>query len=290
MQSFKYARPESLPELLELLEKFRDRARLISGGTDLLVKLQHGNLAVEVVIDIKRVAELSDRVVTTNGWVSIGPRAVIGRVVRHPGIESAYPALVEAGRIVGSVQIRNRATVAGNICTASPAADTVPPLCAYDARIRLVSTEGSREVPLRSFFVGPGKTVIAPNEVLAEIRVPAPHGAMGSSFDRITRRRGVDLATINIAGVLHDNGTAVFAFGAVAPTVVVAEETSGDLCDPTVSADRVDEVLKTLLATARPISDVRSSKEYREAMLLVAARRVQRTALERLTQARGGRE
>ena len=154
------------------------------------------------------------------------------------------PALVEAARAIGSVQIRNRATLAGNICNASPAADTAPPLLVYGARVNVVGPGGRRTVPIGAFFVGPGKTALARGEIVESIEVPYPGAGTGSAFERLARRRGMDLALVSVACLAGPGGQVRFGFGAVGPTpILVAGE-----CSP----DAPDDVLAQLAARATP--------------------------------------
>ena len=176
-----------------------------------------------VVIDLKRVADLRADVVEVDGRFRIGARAVMTDVIRTPVLRELFPALVEAALVVGSVQIRNRATVAGNLCNASPAADTAPALLAYGASLNLVSAGGSRQMPLEDFFSGPGRTVLSPGELVASIDLPLPTERTGGAFGRLTRRHGVDLAIVNLCCVVRASGDVRFAFGAVGPRPFVVD-------------------------------------------------------------------
>jgi carbon-monoxide dehydrogenase medium subunit len=248
-------------------------ARLLAGGTDLLVRAKKGFELPSVVIDLKRVAELRDDITGYDGGIRIGARAVMTDVIDNKWLREHFPALIEAAMAVGSVQIRNRATVAGNLCNASPAADTAPALLAYGARLNLVSESGKRHVPLDDFFAGPGRTVLAPGEIVESIDVQLPTEHTGSAFERLTRRHGVDLAIVNLCCVVRESGDARFAFGAVGPR-------------PFVVSSRTDAPLDDVLAHARPISDLRASDEYRTAMLPVLARRALIEATMRLQKIR----
>jgi len=266
-----YARPESLDELFGLLRAHPD-ARLLAGGTDLLVRLRKGADLPSMVVDLKRVAEVRHDIARIGGFIRIGARAVITDVVGDKSLRERFPALVEAALVVGSVQIRNRATIAGNICNASPAADTAPALVAYDASVNLIGPEGSRALPLEQFFIGPGRTMLATGEIVASIDLPLPDGRTGSAFGRLTRRHGVDLAIVSLCCVTHDSGTARFGFGAVGPR-------------PFAVNTRWDAPLEDMRGHASPISDLRAGAEYRIAMLPVLTRRTLNTALDRMRHA-----
>jgi carbon-monoxide dehydrogenase medium subunit len=193
-----------------------------------------------------------------------------------------FPALVDAAAVVGSVQIRNRATLAGNICHASPAADTAPPLLVYDAVVNVASARGARRVKLDDFLVGPRQTVLQRGELVTSIELPIATERRAASFARITRRRGVDLATVSLCCMVDASGRTRFAYGAVGPRPFLVADETGALSDPSAADDSKDSLLRQLLERASPITDVRGSREYREAMLLVMSRRALRSSIARL--------
>jgi CO/xanthine dehydrogenase FAD-binding subunit len=273
VKSFEYLRPESLEQLLMLMRLHGSGARVLAGGTDLLVRMRKGDEPPLAVIDLKRVAEIRNDIMESDGVIRIGARAVMTDVIGHLSVRRRCPALVEAAMVVGSVQIRNRATLAGNLCNASPAADTAQPLLAYGAALNLVSDTGRRHVPLDEFFAGPGRTALEPGEIVESIDVPLPALHTGSAFERITRRHGVDLAIVSVCCLVSGSGDVRFAFGAVGPR-------------PFVVASHVDAPLDEALTLARPISDLRASDAYRAAMLRVLARRALQSAVERMHAAR----
>ena len=286
MRSFAYARPESLDEVFSLLAEYGPRAGLLAGGTDLLVRLRSGRQAPDMVIDLKRVEDLRGDVIETGGVLRVGARAVISNILADERIQQHFPALIEAGSVVGSVQIRNRATLAGNICNASPAADTAPALLIYDAAVNVAGAGGHRSIALSEFFTGPGRTVLQRGEVVHSIDLPVPKERTGAAFGRITRRFGVDLASINLCCRVRGHET-VFAFGAAAPTPILVRDSTGTLWQPDLDREARDSALATLIARAAPITDIRASKEYREAMLMVASRRSLDQAIQRLSHTSG---
>ncbi len=285
MKDQQYLRPESLAETLEILARFGSGARLLAGGTDVMVRIQKLHLQPEVIVDLKRVADISDAITVDPDGISVGSRVILADLIRRQVIRDRFPALAEAAATVGSVQIRNRATLTGNICNASPAADTVPPLLVHEASVVVAGQGGTRTVALEGFFVSPGKTQCGPDELVVSVRIPfggtrAVEPA-GTAFDRLTRRHGVDLATINMACRVTKSGAVTFAFGAVGPTPIVVRAT---LADRANERD-VEQMLRALIAKTRPISDVRSSAKYRSAMLLAVGRRVLGAAENRLAAA-----
>lgn len=285
---FAYARPRSLPETLALLGA-EPTARLLAGGTDLLVGVRKGTVRPPLIIDLKRVAELEGGITRRHRVIRIGAGTVLTELIEDRRVQSAYPALVAAARVVGSIQIRNRATLVGNLCNASPAADTVPPLLVLGALLELAGPTGHRRVSLADFLVGPGRTALVPGEVVLAVELPLPGDPVGSAFQRMTRRRGVDLATVNLACAVTSTGVTRFAFGAVGPRAILATDETGILAAGTAGPTAEDAIIRRMTAEATPISNLRASREYREAMLLVLSRRALRTARELLAEAhRGG--
>ncbi len=287
MNELCYVRPGTTAEALEALARYGAGARILNGGTDLIVRFQKGHVMPDAIVDIKGVRDIGDSIDWSNENVTVGARVVMSRIVRDERMLREYPALVEAAATVGSVQIRNRATLAGNICNASPAADTVPPLSVYGASVRLVGPAGTRVVPLETFFLGPGKTVRSPQEILTAVVIPRNTMPFGAAFDRVTRRHGVDLASINVAIGVDRDATVTATFGAVGPTPITARDSSGRLADPDFSDEERDRMLTALIAETKPISDVRATAEYRSAMLLVLARRVLTRAMQRYSRSVG---
>jgi len=282
VRPFRYARPATLHAAFAMLAEHGPEAKVLAGGTDLLVRLRLGHIQPDVVVDVKHVRELPSDVVEVKGALRIGASAVITDILGDPRVRQSFPALVEAATVVGSVQIRNRATLAGNICNASPAADTAPALLVYGARVNLIAASGPRVVPLTEFFTGPGRTVLEQGELVASIDLPLPVTRTGAAFGRITRRYGVDLATINLCCLVTESGETRFAFGAVGPRPFLVADDSGALSDRTASRDARDAALARLIGHASPISDVRADRDYRLAMLDVMTRRMLQTAADRL--------
>jgi carbon-monoxide dehydrogenase medium subunit len=290
VRPFNYVRPATVDEALRILSENAASTRCLAGGTDLIVRMRMGHLRPETVVDLKRVSGLSAAIDVHDGSVRVGAGATMTSLVAHPLVRRHFPALIEAASVVGSIQIRNRATLAGNICNASPAADTVPPLLVYEAMVHLLSSRGPRTVALRDFFVGPGRTVKAPDELLTSVALPIPPVPAGAAFGRVTRRRGVDLATVNLCGLVTSRGEARFAFGAVAPTAFVTTDATGALGDRMVDSDDRDHALRQLWSAARPITDVRGGADYRSAMLEVMTRRVWARAVAVLRERASGDE
>lgn len=278
---FGYARPANLDEVFRLLRE-EPAARLLNGGTDLLVGLRKGTVTTPLVIDLKRVADLDRGIAERGGVLRVGATTVLTDLVEDERVRRHFPALVEAALVVGSIQIRNRATLAGNLCNASPAADTATPLLVHGAVVELMGPSGARRVPLAEFLVGPGRTAMTDGELATAVELPIPDRPMGSAFARMTRRRGVDLATVNLCCSVAADGTTRFAFGAVGPRPFLATDETGLLADPEAGPADQDAALGRLTNQATPISNVRASREYRQAMLEVLSRRALEAARRRL--------
>lgn len=250
--------------------------------------LRKRTVSPPLVVDIKGLPGLIG-LAETDGWLRIGAATVLTQVVAQRRVQELYPALVEAMNVVGSIQIRNRATLGGNLVNASPAADTAPPLLVYGATVEIASATAARVVPLADFFTGPGRTVLQPGEIVTAVLVPVPTERVGSSFGRMTRRRGVDLATINLACSVSESGVTRFAFGAVGPRPFLVADETGTLADAAAPAPEQQRALALLTDQATPITNVRASREYRQAMLEVLARRALDAARARLSESVDGR-
>jgi CO/xanthine dehydrogenase FAD-binding subunit len=276
----KYYRPTSRADALTALAGAGTGARPFVGGTDLLVGLRHHTVEPELIVDLKGVADLPEPIVVTDDGVQIGPTLTMGELAAHPLVQRWYPALVEAALTVGSVAIRNRASLVGNSCNGSPAADTAPPLLVHDARVTIASQDGERTAPLVEFFLAPRRTLCGPGELVIRIDLPRPAEGSGSAFRRLTRRRGVDLATVSVAAVVDSDGRVVLGLGAVGPRPIRTELLGPvDLTDEPALIRLLDEQLEV----ATPISDVRASREYRVATLRVLAKRAVLAAADRRT-------
>lgn len=283
MHTFAYARPATLAEAVALLEEHGQGARVLAGGTDLIIRLRDGTLNPAVVVDLKRIAELKPAISDEGGRVTISATSVMTDVAEHPLVTRHFPALAEAAAVVGSVQIRNRATLAGNICNASPAADTAPSLLVYDAMVVAVGPTGTRRIPLDDFFIRSGITMLAPGELVSAIELPLPARRAGAVHLRRTRRRGHDLASVTLACAVDTAGVARLAYGSVGPRPVLRLDESGVLADPAAPEAAKAAVLEEMFADASPSPrSMRASPEYRLAMLRVLGMRALRIAIERL--------
>lgn len=270
--SFGYERPVTLDELSALLS--REGSVALAGGTDVVVGIRKRHSHPSLIVDLKSVAEIPDTIDVDGDVLRIGGRVVMSQVIADEHVKRHFPALVAAAAVVGSVQIRNRATVAGNLCNASPAADTAPPLLAYEATVSVAGAGGTRAIPLNEFFLGPGSTALGRGDVVTSIDLPIPVLRVGSAFARVTRIRGIDVASVAVACVVEGSGGVRFGLGAVGPSPLLAETTRDELA--------ADDAWSEVLAVTSPISDVRAGAEYRAAMLRIHSRRAFAAAIDDL--------
>jgi len=283
MRTFDYERPDMLADALALMADADGAARPLAGGTDLIIRIRDGSIRPRTVVDVKGIAEFSRDIRIEDGWLRIGARTTMTDLLRDDRIRRDYTALAEAAAYVGSVQIRNRATLAGNICNASPAADTAPALLAFEARVVAVGQRGRRVIPLDDFFVRSGVTTLAPGELVEAIEMPVRSGRRGSVHARRTRRRGHDLASVTLAVAIDEDGVTRVSYGSVGPRPVLAIDDTGLLADPAAGDDAVRDRLDELFAAAAPSpTSMRASPEYRLAMLRVMGLRAVQDARKRI--------
>jgi CO/xanthine dehydrogenase FAD-binding subunit len=287
MRAFSYERPTHLDDAVGLLAAYGDDARLLAGGTDLIIRLRDGSIRPRVVIDVKGIGELDGEIREADGHLRIGAWTVMTDIAADERIRDEYAALAEAASVVGSVQIRNRATLAGNICNASPAADTAPSLLVYGAAVVAAGPAGTRRIPIDDFFVRSGVTTLGPGELVIAVELPRPATRRGSVHVRRTRRRGHDLASVTLTCAVLADGTTRIAYGSLGPRPVLVTDESGLLADPAAPDLAKMQLLETLFVDASPSArSMRASPEYRLAMLHVLGLRAVATAIDRL--ARGG--
>jgi CO/xanthine dehydrogenase FAD-binding subunit len=283
MRAFAYERPTRLDEAIGMLAEHGAAARPLAGGTDLIIRLRDRTVTPGVVVDLKRIADLGDGIVEAPEGRTIGARATMTTILGDAGIGRDHQALAEAAAVVGSVQIRNRATLAGNIGNASPAADTIPALLVDDARVVVAGPGGKRHVALDEILVRSGVTTLAADELITAVELPRPVGRRGSVHLRRTRRRGHDLATVTLACAVDEDGTTRLAYGSLGPRPLVVADHSGLLADPSADDDDRRRLLATLFADASPsATSMRAGPEYRLAMLHVLGLRAVAVARQRL--------
>jgi carbon-monoxide dehydrogenase medium subunit len=284
MRRFEYHRAETLEHASRLLVELGDDSFLFAGGTDLLVEIRERLRRVRNVIDIKSIPGLSDITYDEARGLTFGALVTVGRLERLPLVCQRYPNLRAAFASLGSIQVRNRATVVGNVCRASPSADTIPPLIADGAFIHIYSRTNMRVVPLAEFFTGPGKTVLAKGEIVTGITVPPAGDNSGKAYIKHGRRKAMELSTVGVAVSLSmDDGVCSdirIALGAVGATVLRAPAAEAMLRGTRLDAATVKSAADKAMEECTPISNVRASADYRRDMVGVLTGRAIKQALE----------
>ncbi len=275
---FDYIAPKTVYAALAALREEEGVARLLAGGTDLIPRLKKREMpAPRYVVDLKCVPDLGRVAFDESAGLRIGPLATIAAVARSAEVRERYPHLAQAASRMASPQVRNRGTIAGNVCSAVPSADSAPPLLASGAYAAIKSLRGERTVDLDQFFIGPRKTVLGPDEMLFEIRLPAPSPNSRGVYLKLSPRHSMDLAVVGVAasGVLEGGVCKEIriALGAVAPTPVRAPVAEGMLLGRKITPALIDEAAKNTVNQCTPIDDHRASQEYRCDMVYVLARR-----------------
>ena len=263
-----YINATSIDGVLTTLNEKGEHARIVAGATDLILELERGvRKGIETLIDITRISGLDNIHLDEDGVIHLGPLVTHNQCVASKLIrEKAYP-LARAAWEVGAPQIRNRGTVAGNLITASPANDTITPLIALDASVTLASLHGERQIPLKDFYTGVRKTVLRPGEMLMDIAFPAMTEDVRGTFIKLALRRAQAISLINVAIVLTMKQEIIthasIALGAVAPTIIHAQETENYLVGKTLSEEVISRAAELTMNASRPIDDLRSSAAYR---------------------------
>jgi CO/xanthine dehydrogenase FAD-binding subunit len=285
VRRFELAVPGSVDECLQILAKRGPDTKVVAGGTDLLPQLKNGVLKPGWVVDLSAVAELRTISDAPNGGLRIGASVTARELELDARVRSRFPALAESAAMVGSVQVRNLATLGGNLCNAAPSADMAPPLLALDAEAVIAGPSGQRRVPMASFFLGVRRTVLAPGELLLEIVVPAQGAQSGGNYLRHTPRRELDIAVVGVASQVTLSGgrctAARIALAAVAPVPLRATDAEQALVGQPLTPQQIERAADLASGAARPIDDHRGSIEFRNHLVRVLTRRTLTAALER---------
>ncbi len=283
LPQFKYYKPQALDEALKLLNEL-DEARVIAGGTDLLIDMRIGRYRPKNIIDINDLNELK-YIVDDGNWIRIGALTRLQELIDSEIVREKLPILYEAVYHMASWQIRNMATIGGNLCNASPAADTAPPLMVLEAKLRVINIEGERTIDIREFFLGPRKTVLKRNELLKEIMVPV-YKDYGYSYMKLGRRNSFTLSIVSVASLLkvEDNvfSDVRIALNSIAPTPIRAFSAEKYLVGRKVTIDSIKAASKLVVKDISPITDIRATAEYRRDMAIVLTYDALKVALKRL--------
>ncbi|MBA7498119.1 Carbon monoxide dehydrogenase medium chain [subsurface metagenome] len=272
MKEFEYLKPDSIKETISILSQFGEKAQILNGGTDLIVEMRDKITQPEYLVDIKAIPQLNRITYNKQDGLNIGATVTLNEISNSKVVQTHYPILVKACKTVGSYQVRNRATLAGNICNASPAADTAPPLLVLEAKVNIIGPTGEKIVPINQFFTGVKKNILKKGEIVASITIPPIKDEWTGVYLKQGRKKEVDLATVGVA-VLCMRDEVRIALGAVAPVPVRAFKTEELLKGKTIDESLLEKAGKSALTEVSPISDVRSSQEYREEIIKVLVRR-----------------
>ncbi len=287
MQAFSYVPARTLQEALDVLSKEGDQAKLLSGGTDILVMLREGRRKARTVVDVKAIPELNELTYDPKKGLIIGAAVPCYKIYSTPAIVQAYAGLIDSASLIGGTAIQGRATLGGNICTASPAGDSLPTLIALEASCHTARGGVRRDILIEKIFAGPGRTVLEPNEILIQIKIPAPQRHSGSAYLRFIPRNEMDIAVVS-AGVsvtLDDDKKTIIkariAIGAVAPIPLFVPEAGAALVGKPATASTIEEAAQLAKAAAKPITDMRGTAEHRKHLTYVMTKRALEKAIER---------
>ncbi|MHA1537118.1 MAG: FAD binding domain-containing protein [Alphaproteobacteria bacterium] len=283
-----YKAPDTIDEAVALLAAAKGEARVLAGGTDVLVQLRAETIEPSLLVDVKRIPEMMS-ITGEDGGFRIGaavPGAVLGE---HGALKKAWPGVVEAAELIGSTQVQGRASIGGNLCNGSPAADSVPPLIAAEASVTIIGPKGKREAPVAGIVTGPGKTSLAKGEIVTSIFLPARPKHSGDAYLRFIPRTELDIAVVGAGINLTLDGDGIctgarVALGAVAPTVLLVPEAGEALLGSKLDDGALEKMAAAASAACRPIDDKRGTKEFRIKVAGVMARRAAKIAYERAGQ------
>lgn len=287
LPEFEYLTPQNVKDVCSLLLQHAGKAKVMAGGTDLLVLMKNRSVTPQYVVALGNVPYIDGISFSEAKGLRLGTLATHQSIADSPVIKNRFGCLAEACSKVGTPQIRNMGTIGGNLCNGAPSADSAPPLIAFGALIKLINSGGERIIPLEDFFIGPGETAFATGEILTEIQVPCPPSHTGGVYLKLPARTAVDIAAVGVAalitlGLKNEICSDIrIVLGAVAPTPIRAK-----MAEEIIKGKRIDDVLIKQAAQlaseeALPISDVRSSAEYRLEMVKVLTRTAINQAIEK---------
>jgi len=288
MNSLRYEAPSSLGDAIALLSRVSGTSRILAGGTDIIVQMETDLIEPDLVVDIKKIPELRG-IAVENGAFRVGAAVTGMELTDHEAFCKAWPGVVDGVKLIGSMQIKGRATMGGNLCNASPAADSVPALIAAGAIARIAGPNGTRDVPVENIPIGPGKTSLDKGEIIVSFLFPSRPAHSGDAYLRMTPRTEMDIAVVGVGVniMLDADGICTAArvsLGAVAPTPLLVAEAGAALMGSRLDAPALDKLAQAAAAACRPIDDKRGTKEYRVKVAAVLAKRTALLALERARQ------
>ncbi|MCI0642150.1 MAG: xanthine dehydrogenase family protein subunit M [Gemmataceae bacterium] len=287
MKDIDYAAPKTIAEACAILNEKGDKARCLAGGTDIIVQVREHRRDIDVLVDIKHIPQVNALNYDPSKGLTIGAAVPCYRIYEHKEIARAYPGLIDAAALIGGIQIQSRASLGGNLCNASPAGDTIPPLIALEATCVIVGAGAMREVPVEKFCTAPGKTMLGRGEMLVQLKLPPPKPRSGAAYLRFIPRNEMDIAVVGagVAVLLDDSkqrcSAARIALAAVAPTPLLVLEAGAALVDGALGDALIDKAASLAQAAAKPISDMRGTAEYRKHLVGVLVKRTLNIAIQR---------
>ncbi len=285
MHAITYDAPSTLDQALGIMKQHGENARAFCGGTDIIIQLRAGVRRTEHLVDIKNIKELRTLSFDAKKGLRLGAAVPCIEVFESELMHRHYPGLTEAAHLIGSLQIQNRASVGGNLCNGSPAADTTPALIALNARARIVGPKGDCEVPVEEFVVSPGRTVLQPGEILVELLIPPPAAHSSDAYLRFIPRNEMDIAVVGVGAAVTLDGDKVTAarigLGAVAATPLLADKAAASLIGKKLDAAALENAGRLASEKTSPIDDMRGTAEYRLHVTGVLTRRALSIAAER---------
>jgi carbon-monoxide dehydrogenase medium subunit len=290
MHDFEYYRPQTIDDALSIYKKAGAAAKLLAGGTELVNEMRLGKTQPAHVIDLKHIHEMDFMELGADGLRIGALYRVRDAEISQRLRQSPYSALSHAAGTLGSPQVRNKATIVGNVCRCSPSADLIPPLIALNASARIKTDETERMVAVEDMLLGPGKTILQSGDIVTELFIPAMRAHAGCSYYKLSPRKSLDLAVVGVAAMIRTNPQmskcleARIVLGAVAPTAVRAKKAESILIGATLSPAVIEEAAQAASDESKPIDDVRASAWYRKKMVAVATKRAIHVALEQAKQ------
>lgn len=289
MQDVRYARASTVDEAISLLSQGGETARVLAGGTDIIVQARERRRPVNLFVDIKPIAETQDLRYDPDGGLTIGAATPCYAIYGDDNVKRLYPALVEAASVIGGVAIQGRASLGGNLCNSGPAADSVPAMMVLQGTANIAGPNGRRSVPIEEFNTGPGQNVLQPGEFVVSLHFPAPAPNSGAAWERFIPRNEMDIAVTNAASYVRFEGDNVsaarIAIGAVAPTALMVPAAADAIVGKPLTEESIKAAAAAAKEAARPIDDMRGTVKQRKHLSAVLVERTLRRAAER---ARGG--
>ena len=286
MRAIDYVAPTSLSEAVSVLSANGDRARPLAGGTDIIVQLRGGRRELDVLVDAKKIPELNQIEMTDSG-LRLGAAVPCYEIYQNQQVAAAYPGLIDAAGLIGSIQIQGRASIGGNLCNAAPSGDSIPPVITLGGEAHINGPNGWRAVAAEDFCTGPGRSVLEPGEILVGIQIPAPVANSGTAYLRFIPRNEMDIAVAGVSSsvVLDASGQTIqsarIALASVGPTPILATAAGDSLAGKAVSDDAIAEAGRLASEAASPITDMRGTIRQRHHLVDVLTRRTLNIAIRR---------